>query len=77
MVFLVSTLTLLTVLGPSSLTGNTVQNIGYMTKGEPLHMSVKDVPYLDLMFTNAAETIKNGVVVVEADNSVPFDRYFI
>lgn len=76
-VFLVSTLTLLTIFGPPSLTGNTVQNIGYMTKGEPLHMSVKDVPYLDLMFTNAAETIKNGVIVVEVDNSVPFDRPYM
>lgn len=76
-VFLVSTLTLIIVFGPSPLTGNMVQNIGYMTKGEPLHVSINDVPYLDLLYTNAAETIKGGAIVVEVDDSIIFGRSYL
>ena len=76
-VFLVSVLAILTVLGPSSVTGNTIQPIGYMTTGEPLHLAVKDVPGLELIFTNAAETIKNGKIVVEVDDSISFDRAYV
>ncbi|HLD79132.1 MAG TPA: hypothetical protein VJA18_01085 [Candidatus Nanoarchaeia archaeon] len=65
------------ILGPSSVTGNTIQPIGYMTKGEPLHLAVKDVPGLELVFTNAAETIKNGKIVVEVDGLIPFDRPYV
>lgn len=76
-VFLVSVLSILTILGPSSVTGNTIQPIGYMTTGEPLHLAVKDVPGLELVFTNAAETIKNGKIVVEVDDSISFDRAYV
>lgn len=70
---LVVGLTVITTLGPSSVTGNTVQNIGYMNKGDSLQMGVRDVPYLETIFTNAAETIKSGKITAEADNSIPFD----
>jgi len=74
---LIFVLTTIKILGPSSVTGNTIQPIGSMYKGEPLHLAVKDVPGLELVFTNAAEPIKNGQIVVEVDDSIPFDRpYF-
>ncbi len=76
-VFLVSVLSIITILGPSSVTGNTIQPLGYMTTGEPLHLAVKDVPGLELIFTNAAETIKNGKIVVEVDDSISFDRPYV
>ena len=76
-VFLISVFTVVTLLGPSTVTGNTIQDIGRMTKGEPLHLAVKDVPGLELIFTNAAETIKNGKILVEVDESIPFDRAYV
>ena len=76
-VFLVSVLAILTVFGPSSVTGNTIQPIGYMSTGDPLHLAVKDVPGLELIFTNAAEMIKNGKIVVEVDDSISFGRPYI
>lgn len=74
---LVVVLTAITSLGPSSLTGNTVQNIGYMNKGDPLHLNVRDVPALVTVFTNAGETIKYGKITVEVDESVLFDRPYV
>lgn len=74
---LVVGLSVITALGPSSVTGNTVQNIGYMTKGDPLQLAVQDVPGLQTIFTNAAENIKSGKIVVEVDDSIPFDRAYV
>ena len=74
---LVIGLTVITSLGPSSVTGNTVQNIGRMNKGDPLHLSVRDVPSLEKVVTNADETILYGKITVESDDSIPFDRLYI
>lgn len=74
---LVLGLTVITSLGPSSVTGNTVQNIGRMNKGDPLHLSVRDVPGLEKVFTNAAEIIKYGQITVVVDESIPFDRSYV
>lgn len=74
---LVIGLTVITSLGPSSVTGNTVQNIGRMSKGEPLHLSVRDVPGVESLFTNAGETIQYGKITVEVDDSISFDRPYV
>lgn len=74
---LVIGLTVITSLGPSSVTGNTVQNIGRMNKGDPLQLSVRDVPGLETIFTNAGETIQYGKITVEVDESIPFDRLYV
>ena len=73
---LVIGLTVITSLGPSSVTGNTVQNIGRMNKGDPLHLSVSDVPGLELVETNAGEIIKYGKITVQVDESIPFNGKF-
>ena len=74
---LVISLTVITSIGPSSVTGNTIQNIGRMNKGDPLHLSVRDVFGLETIFTNAGETILNGKITVEEDDSTPFDRPYV
>ena len=48
-----------------------------MNKGDPLQLSVRDVPGLETVFTNAAETIQYGKIIVEADDSIPFDRLYV
>jgi hypothetical protein len=70
---LVVGLTVITTLGPSTVTGNTVQTISLMNKGDSLQMGVRDVPYLESIFTNAAEAIKSGKLTAEVDNSIPFN----
>ncbi|MEK6939612.1 MAG: hypothetical protein AABX31_02685, partial [Nanoarchaeota archaeon] len=74
---LVVGLTVITSIGPSSVTGNTIQNIGRMNKGASLQLGVRDVFALETIFTNAAETILNGKITVEEDNSIPFDRPYV
>ncbi len=74
---LVISLTVITSIGPSSVTGNTIQNIGRMNKGDPLHLSVRDVFGLETIFTNAGETILNGKITVEEDDTIPFDRLYV
>lgn len=74
---LVIGLTVITALGPSSVTGNTVQNIAKMNKGDPLQLAVRDVPGLETVFTNADESILYGKITVEADESIPFDRLYL
>ncbi len=76
-VLLIVFLTAITMLGPSSVTGNTVQTISRMNKGDPLQLSVRDVPGLETIFTNADEIIKNGKIIVEVDDSIPFDRPYV
>ena len=74
---LVIGLTVITSLGPSSVTGNTVQNIGHLNKGDPFQLAVRDVPGLDTVFTNAAETMTYSQITVEVDESIPFDRLYV
>ena len=74
---LVIGLTVITSLGPSSVTGNTVQTIGRMNKGDPLQLSVRDVFGLETVFTHAEETIQYGAFTVEPDDSIPFDRLYV
>lgn len=74
---LVLGLSLVTVLSSSSITGNTVQNIGYLSKGTSLHLSVNDVPGLETIFTHAAENIKGGKLLAEVDNSIVFDQPYV
>lgn len=75
---LVIALTVITALGPSSsLTGNTIQSIGRMNKGDPLQLSVRDVPGLQTIFTHAEEIIKYGKITAEVDDSIPFDRAYV
>ena len=75
---LVIGLSVITALGPSSsVTGNTIQNIGRMNKGDPLHLSVQDVPGLEKIITNADEIIKFGQINVDVDESIPFDRPYV
>src|SRR3989338_1802141 len=75
---LVIGLSVITALGPSSsVTGNTIQNIGRMNKGDPLHLSVRDIPGLEKVFTNAEETILYGQINVDVDESIPFDRPYV
>lgn len=74
---LVIGLTIITSLGPSSVTGNTVQNIAKMNKGDPLQLAVRDVPDLETVFTNADESILYGKITVEVDESIPFDRPYL
>jgi len=74
---LVIGLTVITSLGPSSVTGNTIQNIGRMNKGDPLHLSVRDVPGLEGVRTNADETIQYGKITVEVDESILFDGPYV
>ncbi|MDP3698943.1 MAG: hypothetical protein Q8R47_05125 [Nanoarchaeota archaeon] len=74
---LVVGLTVITSLGPSSVTGNTVQKIGRMNKGDSLHLSVRDVPGLEKIITNAGETILYGQIDVDVDESIPFDRSYV
>lgn len=74
---LVIGLTVITSLGPSSVTGNTVQNIGRMNKGDPLQLGVRDVPGLETVFTNADEIIQYGKITVKVDESIPFDRAYV
>jgi len=70
-------LSVITALGPSSVTGNTVQTIGRMNKGDSLQLSVRDVPGLVTLFTNADEIIKSGKITAEVDESIPFDRAYV
>ncbi|MBI4147492.1 hypothetical protein HY494_02465 [Candidatus Woesearchaeota archaeon] len=70
-------LTAITMLESSSITGNTVQTIGYMNKGDTLQLSVRDVPGLETIFTHADEIIKNGKITAEVDDSIPFDRPYV
>lgn len=74
---LVIVLTVITSLGPSSVTGYTVQNIGRMNKGDPLQLAVRDVPGLEIVFTNADEIIQSGKITVEVDESITFDRLYV
>ncbi|GEM_PF-2530992 len=76
-VILLAALSVLTALGPFNVTGNTVQTISYMNKGDVLHLGVRDVPGLEVLFTNAAETIKAGKIEVQADDSIPFNRPYV
>ncbi|MDO8510907.1 MAG: hypothetical protein Q7S55_01960 [Nanoarchaeota archaeon] len=73
---LVIGLTVITSLGPSSVTGNTVQNIARMNKGDPLQLSVSDVPGLLTVFTNANEIIRDGKITVVVDENLPFNGKF-
>ena len=70
-------LTVLTTVGSSSLTGNTIQSVGYLNKGSSLHLAVQDVPGLETVFTHADEIIKYGKIIVEVDESIPFDRAYV
>ena len=76
-VILIAALSVITALGPFNLTGNTVQAIGYMNKGDALHLGVRDVPALEALYTNAAETIKSGKIEVVADDSISFNRPYV
>ncbi len=76
-VLLITFLTAITVFGSSSITGNTIQTIGYMNKGDTLQLSVRDVPGLETIFTHPDEIIKNGKITVEVDDSIPFDRPYV
>jgi len=74
---LVIGLSVITALGPSSVTGNTVQSIGRMNKGDPLQLGVRDIPGLETVFTHADELITSGQISVEADDSILFDRVYV
>lgn len=76
-VLLIAFLTVITVLRPSSITGNIVQTISYMNKGDTLQLSVRDVPGLETIFTHPDEKIKNGKITAEVDDSIPFDRPYV
>ena len=74
---LVAGLSIITALNPFNITGNTVQTIGYMNKGAVLHLGVRDVPALELIYTNAVENIKSGQIEVKVDDSIPFSREYV
>lgn len=76
-VIIIACLAIITTFRPSSITGNTVQTIGYMNKGDTLQLSVRDVPGLETIFTHPDEKIKNGKITAEVDDSIPFDRPYV
>src|SRR3989344_4403286 len=74
---LVMGLTVISLLSSSSITGNTVQDIGRMNKGDPLHLSIRDVPGIESVFTNADEIIQHGKIIVEVDESIFFEGIYV
>mgnify|MGYP001558454597 CR=1 FL=1 len=74
--FLISVFTVVTMMGPGTVTGNTVQPISRLNKGDPLHLAVKDVPGLETVFITAKENIKGGQVTVLRNDGYPFDREY-
>ncbi len=58
----------------SSLTSAAVQNIAFVKAGTVLDFGVKDIPGLERYFFEVRETIKNGQMRVEQDETIPFAR---
>ncbi len=58
----------------SSLTSAAVQNIAFVKAGTELDFGVKEIPGLERYFFEVRETIKNGQMRVEQDETIPFDQ---
>src|SRR3989338_338112 len=54
------------------LTGSAVQNIAYVRAGTTLINGVQEIPGLQQYSFEVLDTIKNGQMVVQIDNNLPF-----
>ena len=75
-VFLFFFIGLISFADPSIITGSAVQNIAYVEGGTTLTNGVRDIPGFQQYTFEVLETIKNGQMQVEIDNSIPFQDEF-
>ncbi len=73
-VFLLFYIALISFSEHPNLTGSAVQNIAFVKAGSQLDFGVKEIPGLERYFFEVKETIKNGQMLVEVDETISFDR---
>ena len=73
-IFLISVITIITLIEDKGITGGAVQNIAYVQGGKELTNGVHGVKGVEEYTLTLKETIKNGQVVVEEDATIPFDQ---
>ena len=76
-VLLVSVFSILVSIGPSSVTGGSVQSVSYVREGQTIDLGVRDIHGVEWIYVTAEETVKNGKIVVSEDNLMPFEGSYI
>lgn len=73
-VFLLFYIVLISFSEHPNLTGSAVQNIAFVKAGTQLDFGVREIPGLERYFFEVKETIKNGQMLVEVDETISFDQ---
>ncbi|MEK6899560.1 MAG: hypothetical protein AABX05_00395 [Nanoarchaeota archaeon] len=76
-VLLVSVFSILVSIGPSSVTGGTVQSVSYVREGQTIDLGVRDIQGVEWIYVTAKETVKGGQIVVSEDKLMPFEGSYI
>lgn len=71
-IFLISAVTIITLTEKNILTGKIIQGIGYMPAGKELFFEIKDVDGLQYGNVEIKETIKDGKIIFQQDNTIKF-----